>query len=81
MTSKEITQILIEVEKRVRKGPVFGVVELPNNTLGVNKIFYNQMKNGPAVVSLVSNDFRIDLKWSRLNKIQQQEILNILEKL
>lgn len=81
MTSKEITPILIEVEKRIRKGIAVGLINLPTNTLEADKILYNPMKNGPATVSLVSDNFKVDLSWSRLNKIQQQEILDILEKL
>lgn len=79
MTSKEITPILIEVEKRMRKGIAVGLIDLPTNTLEADKILYNPMKNDPATVSLVSDNFKVDLSWSKLSKTKQEEIINILK--
>lgn len=79
MKTTEFTSLLKETEKIVKNGKAFGIISLPTNSLKVDKILYEPMEGKQQFVSLVSNDFKIDLSWSRLNKSQQKEIIEKIE--
>lgn len=78
MKSSEFKQVLIQAEKSIKNGRVFGVIELPKNSLGAEVIYYDMNRN--SSISLCSRDWSIDLAWSKLKKGEQKEILEIVEK-
>lgn len=77
MKSSEFKQVLIQAEKSIKNGRVFGVINLPNNSLGVDVIYYDMNKT--SSISLCSTDWSIDLAWSKLKKGEQKEIIEIVE--
>lgn len=77
MKSSEFKQVLIQAEKSIKNGRVFGVLELPKNSLGVDVIYYDMNKT--SSISLCSTDWSIDLAWSKLKKGEQKEIIEIVE--
>lgn len=77
MKSSEFKQLLIQAEKSIKNGRVFGVINLPNNSLGVDVIYYDMNKT--SSISLCSTDWSIDLAWSKLKKGEQREIIEIVE--
>lgn len=77
MKSSEFKQLLIQAEKSIKNGRVFGVINLPNNSLGVDVIYYDMNKT--SSISLCSTDWSIDLAWSKLKKGEQKEIIEIVE--
>lgn len=77
MKSNEFKQLLIAAERSLKNGKVFGVINLPNNSLGVDVIYYDMNKT--SSISLCSNDWSIDLAWSKLKKGEQKEIIEIIE--
>ena len=68
----------IQAEKSIKNGRVFGVLELPKNSLGAEVIYYDMNRN--SSISLCSRDWSIDLAWSKLKKGEQKEIIDIIEK-
>lgn len=79
MKSSELKQVLIQVEKSIKNGRAFGVIDLPKNSLGVEVIYYDMNRN--SSISLCSRDWSVDLAWSKLKKSEQKEILDILNEL